>query len=139
MGGSVRFVEDGPSIPDELLWARDQGRVVAMEPSPRLNVIETILINENFQVAREVWGNLDRLLAQRTVSTSVTDFTSFKRLATLPDWVVDAMRAEIEQSGRTKHPIDVKTLVRRLGLPRGMLEQAERIVRHEAPPERPST
>jgi len=24
----VRFVEDGPSIPDELLWARDQGRVV---------------------------------------------------------------------------------------------------------------
>lgn len=24
----MRFVEDGPSIPDELLWARDQGRVV---------------------------------------------------------------------------------------------------------------
>jgi hypothetical protein len=103
---------------------------IEMHPGPRSDVLKTILVGDNFRVFDTVNGGR-RLEAEGSVSNTTMDFRSVKRLATLPDWLVEAMRGAIDQSGRTQQPIDLKRLVRRLGVPRGLLEQAERIVRNE--------
>ncbi|MGB8364818.1 MAG: caspase family protein [Rhizomicrobium sp.] len=108
---------------------------ISMKPGPRLNILELILTDEGFRVSRTLDGKRHRLHAVGAASATNMDFKSVGRLATVPGWVVDAMRFEIEQSARIDRPIDMKNLVRRLGLPRGLLDQARRIVRHEAAPE----
>jgi hypothetical protein len=104
---------------------------VDMERGYRSNILESILRDEKFSIFKSEDAAFHRMEAQGRASTATLDFTTLWRLAVAPEWVVEAMRAEIAQSGRTGLPLDIRKLVRRLGLPRGLLEQAERVARHD--------
>jgi hypothetical protein len=106
---------------------------LSMKAGARIDAIESILIGENFEVFRDNEGSSVRLQARGYTSPDATSRRELNRLANTPNWVVDAMRAELVQSERTKEPINMPRLVRRLGLPRGLLEQALRLAQHEAP------
>ena len=102
-----------------------------MPLGPRIGAIEKILKEENYTVFTTDEGVMRRLQAQGELRLGVSDHISLARLARVPEWVVDEMKAEIQRSERTGDPVDLAKVVRRLTLPLGILHQALRVAHQE--------
>lgn len=104
-----------------------------MKWSPRLKVLRRIFEEGGYSV-RET---LARRRGYRHIAVEVDSLDeslnreSLTRLIETPDWVVAAMKTEIQHSAVTGRTENYGKLVRRLLLPLGLLEQAARIARME--------
>jgi hypothetical protein len=107
---------------------------VRMTPGRRIDAIEQVLWQEGFEISRTTKGEFVELRALLDHSDGSSDHRLLRRLVSVPNWAVDLLKAEIEQSRRRMQDLSMEELVRRTGLPRGLMEVAKRIATVEIEP-----
>lgn len=93
----------------------------------RMGELVHVLTEEGFDVRVSGTPEKARVEASAKASATSLSFEVLDSLAVVPDSVIEAVEAEIARSARLDQPLPMAALVRRLGLPRGLLEQAIRI------------